>query len=89
MWPLSLKKMQTTEKRVITRVLGLTYAPSMDTNTNILSKLNWRCGGIAAPPILNLFLNIDIRGIQSLENRSIKLTTLIDESSAKFMLRIE
>ena len=30
----TLKKMQTTRKKVITRVLGLTYAPYTDTNTN-------------------------------------------------------
>ena len=29
-----MKKMQTTGKKVITRVLGLTYAPCMDTYTN-------------------------------------------------------
>ena len=31
--------MQTTEKKVITRVLGLTYAPCMDTYTNTKESL--------------------------------------------------
>ena len=39
--------MQTTGKKAITRVLGLTYAPCMDTYTNKPESITWKGTGLA------------------------------------------